>query len=226
MNIMEPVVWYIAFLFSATVHEAAHALAAKIGGDPTAYEGGQVSLDPIPHIKREPIGMVALPIISSFLIGWPFGYASAPYNPFWAHRHPHRAAWMALAGPASNFAIVILTIIIAKVGIFAGFLETPRYINFTNIVGAHNAFGLSGSLAFILSIFFTLNLVLAILNLFPLPPLDGSSVITLFMSEENAAKFQEITNNPVFGIIGLLIVWQFFGPVFSYIFRFIILLIY
>jgi len=51
-------IWYVVFLFSTTCHEAAHALAAKIGGDPTAAHGGQVSLNPIPHIRRSPVGMV------------------------------------------------------------------------------------------------------------------------------------------------------------------------
>ena len=57
--------WYAAFIFATTLHEAAHALAAKLGGDTTAYEIGQVTIDPIPHIRREPVGMVVLPIIRS-----------------------------------------------------------------------------------------------------------------------------------------------------------------
>ena len=76
-------VYYIVFLFSTTLHEAAHAWAAKLGGDLTAYHGGQVSLDPTPHIRREPFGMVVLPILSTLVSGWPFGFASAPYDPQW-----------------------------------------------------------------------------------------------------------------------------------------------
>jgi len=56
--------WFIAFLFSTTVHEAMHALAALRGGDPTAYLGGQVSLSPLPHIRREPIGMLVVPLLT------------------------------------------------------------------------------------------------------------------------------------------------------------------
>jgi hypothetical protein len=56
-------VWYVAFLFSTTCHEAAHALVAKLGGDETAALGGQVSLNPVPHIQREPWGMVAGPVL-------------------------------------------------------------------------------------------------------------------------------------------------------------------
>lgn len=225
MEIMEAIAWYVAFLFSATVHEAAHAWAAKLGGDLTAYEGGQLSLDPVPHIKREPMGMTVIPIISSFVIGWPFGYASAPYNPLWAARYPHKAAWMALAGPASNFAIVLITICLAWLGILFGILQIPEYVYYTNIVDAATT-GFSGFFAFILSIFFTLNLVMTILNLIPLPPLDGSAVITLFMSEEKAANIQAMLNNPSFGFIGILIAWKLFDPIFSAFFTLIMSLIY
>jgi len=62
-------IWYVAFLFSTTCHEAAHALAAKIGGDDTAFAGGQVSLNPVPHIQREPWGMVVFPILSLVVTG-------------------------------------------------------------------------------------------------------------------------------------------------------------
>ena len=63
-SIVLGITWYVAFLLSTTCHEAAHALAAKVGGDLTAFHGGQVSLDPIPHIRREPYGMVLFPILS------------------------------------------------------------------------------------------------------------------------------------------------------------------
>jgi hypothetical protein len=82
VDIIYPITWYVIFILSATIHEAAHALAAKLGGDLTAYLGGQVSLNPVPHIKREPFGMVIFPLISAFLIGWPFGYAKTPTTPF------------------------------------------------------------------------------------------------------------------------------------------------
>src|SRR5215468_6229382 len=73
-------IWYVVFLFSTTCHEAAHALAAKLGGDLTAFHGGQVSLDPIPHVRRELFGMVVFPILSYVTGGWMMGWASAPYD--------------------------------------------------------------------------------------------------------------------------------------------------
>ena len=90
-------IWFAAFLFSFTAHEAAHAWAAMKGGDLTAYHGGQVTLNPLPHIERSPIGMVAVPLVSYFLGGWMIGWASAPYDAGWARIYPRRAAWMAAA---------------------------------------------------------------------------------------------------------------------------------
>ena len=76
--------WYAVFIVSLTFHEAAHALAAWKLGDPTAYEAGQVTLNPLPHIEREPMGTILVPILTFFMMGW----ASAPYDPYWAIRHP------------------------------------------------------------------------------------------------------------------------------------------
>ena len=94
MNELEPVVWLIVFVVSITAHEAAHAWAAWLGGDPTAYRGGQVTLNPIPHMRREPFGTILFPLLSFLWLtpGWMMGWASAPYDPFWEDRHPRRAA--------------------------------------------------------------------------------------------------------------------------------------
>src|SRR5437660_25605 len=116
---------YVVFLFSTTCHEAAHALAAKIGGDPTAALGGQVSLNPIPHIRREPFGMVVVPALSLLTGGFMLGWASAPFDPLWRQRYPRRAAWMALAGPAANFTLVLLSILLIRIGIFTGYFDAP-----------------------------------------------------------------------------------------------------
>src|ERR1043165_5534436 len=113
--------WFPAFLFSTTVHEAAHAWAALRGGDPTAYLGGQVSLSPLPHIRREPIGMLVVPLLTSLTQGWAMGWASAPYDPYWAERHPRRAALMAAAGPAGNLLVALAAFILIKVGLTTGY---------------------------------------------------------------------------------------------------------
>ena len=225
-SIVEAATWYVAFLFSVTAHEAAHAWCAKRGGDWTAYHGGQVSLDPLPHIRREPFGMVILPLISLFLIQWPFGYASAPYDPLWADRHPRRAALMALAGPAANLALAILAGVLIAVGIAAGPLEPPASASITRVVAAATDEGIWVGVALLLSVFFSLNLMLALLNLLPLPPLDGSDAVTLLMSEDTAAKFRNFIRTPAFGWIGLVIAWNLFEPLFGPLFTFALNILY
>src|ERR1700743_2260409 len=101
-------IYYIVFLFSTTCHEAAHALVAKWGGDSTAALNGQVTLNPIPHIRREVWGMVVIPMVAFLFMGQMIGWASAPFDPAWERRFPKRAAVMALAGPAGNFHLIVL----------------------------------------------------------------------------------------------------------------------
>ena len=141
--------WYIAFLFSLTCHEASHALVARWGGDLTAAEGGQVTLNPLPHIRREIFGTVIVPILSYVLGGWMIGWGSAPYDPRWRYQYPRRAAWMALAGPAANLALVLLATLAIRIGIFAGALALPESARFTRVVirGAPRAYGRGGDTA-------------------------------------------------------------------------------
>src|SRR5215471_9977234 len=129
-HVVDAITYFIVFLFSTTLHEAAHAWAALRGGDRTAYHGGQVSLDPRPHIKREPFGMVILPLLSALATGWPMGYASAPYDPNWARQHPNRAALMALAGPAANLLLVIFAALVLRIGFAGGVFYAPERIHF------------------------------------------------------------------------------------------------
>ncbi len=218
--------WYIAFLFSTTLHEAAHAWAAKLGGDLTAYHGGQVTLDPIPHIRRQPFGMVLLPIISLFIIRWPFGFASAPYDPRWAARYPKRAALMAIAGPLANLALVVLAGTLIRVGLLTGILGIPAGISFTTVATSVAESGLATGVALLLSVFFTLNLILALLNIVPLPPLDGSALPLLWLSHEGVVRYQNVMAQPAFGFLGLFLAWQIFPALFDPVFTFAINLVY
>jgi len=224
-DLISGLVWYVAFVLSATLHEGAHALAAKIGGDPTAYEGGQVSIDPVPHIRREPVGMVVLPIISLVIMGWPFGFASAPYNPVWAEQHPRRAAWMSLAGPGANLLLVVACAVAIWLGVALGAFRAPSTAHFTQVVSAVNG-GVWDSAAFIVSIFFTLNLILFLFNLLPLPPLDGSGALALLLSEDLSQRVRKLTSQPMFGLIGLVIAWRVFGPIFDPVFTFALNVLY
>ena len=127
-DIPSALAYYVVFLFSTTLHEAAHAWAAMLGGDLTAYHGGQVTLDPRPHIRREPIGMVVLPLLTSLASGWPFGFASAPFDPAWSLRHPKRAGWMALAGPGANLLLVLLAGVGIRLGAALGVFHAPSSV--------------------------------------------------------------------------------------------------
>jgi Zn-dependent protease len=214
ISVFEGACWYVVFLFSTTVHESSHALAAYRLGDDTAYRGGQVTLDPTPHIKREPFGMVVVPIISFILGSWMIGWASAPYDPMWANRYPRRAGIMAMAGPASNFLLMIVAAVLIRVGIFAGWFEAPDSIGGAHIVRAVAESGLPVLGATLISILFSLNLLLFVFNLIPFPPLDGSSFPLLFLSHEGAAKYWALLRSPGMNMIGLIVAWRLFNMVY------------
>ncbi len=218
-------VFYVVFVMSATFHEAAHAWAAKKGGDLTAYWGGQVSLDPRPHIRREPFGMVVLPVIMLFVSGFPFGFASAPYNPHWERQFPKRAAWMALAGPGANLVLVIAAALLMRVGIMTDFLYAPERIEFTGVVGS-DAERFGEAAAFLLSATFSLNLILFAFNLLPVPPLDGSSGILLFMSKGVSDRYLDFMRQPGLSLIGFLVAYQLAPHVFDPVFSVAIALLY
>lgn len=215
-------VWFVAFLFSTTVHEAMHAFVAWKGGDPTAYHGGQVSLSPIPHIKREPIGMLAVPLLTSLTQGWAMGWASAPYDPLWAERHPQRAALMAAAGPAGNFIIALLAFGGLRAGLLTGLFVAPERAAFHVLVGGAGT-GDPTLLGTLLSVFLVLNVFIGLFNLLPLPPLDGFSVVSILLPEEHAARWRALQSNPAMSMVGLLIAWRVFpmvtGPLFSMLLR-------
>ena len=214
-------VWYLVFLFSTTCHEAAHAFAAKLGGDLTAAEGGQVTLNPIPHIRRSPFGMVVVPILSFAFGGWMIGWASAPFNPQWQREYPRRSAWMALAGPAANFVLVILSGIAIRIGLAAGYFRVPEFFRgYSRVVmpagSAEPAFLTSG-----LSILFSLNVLLGAFNLLPVPPLDGHAGIMVLMPEGAARRYLDwVRQSSNFALIGLVIAWTLFDRIFQPIFLF------
>jgi Zn-dependent protease len=178
------VIWYIVFLFSTTCHEGAHSLVAKIGGDTTAFHGGQVTLNPIPHIRRSPFGLVVVPIISYFLAHWMIGW-----------------------------------------GIAFGYFTVPEFVSFTHITQASGT-GFAEFAATFLSIIFLLNLLLGTFNLLPVPPLDGNTGITLFMSESTALKFVSWSRSQGFGMLGLILAWYAYDRIFPFIFRFALAVLY
>jgi Zn-dependent protease len=205
--------WFIAFLFSTTVHEALHAFVAYRGGDRTAYLGGQVSLSPLPHIRREPIGMLVVPLLTAFTNGWALGWASTPYDPMWAARHPRRAASMAAAGPAGNLLIAGVAFGLLRIGIVTGVFVSPDRVNAHHMVEPARGNALLSSTGDLLSVLLVLNVLLFVFNMLPLPPLDGGSAISGVLPERLAPAIRAAAGKPAVSMLGLLVAWQAFPAI-------------
>jgi Zn-dependent protease len=178
-------VYALPVLFAITLHEAAHAYAARYLGDSTAYMQGRMSLNPIKHIDL--FGTILIPILlyistnGNFL----FGYAKPVPVEFGNLRKPKRdMAWVALAGPSANFAMALGWMLFAIALGIAGFNE-PFFIRMAQ--------------AGVLS-----NLVMFAFNLFPLPPLDGGRVLTSLLPHRYAHKFAQIEPYGFFIVLALV----------------------
>jgi Zn-dependent protease len=220
------VLQYVVFLLSTTFHEASHAFTAKLGGDPTAFHGGQVTLNPLPHIRREPFGMVVVPLLGILTGGGIIGWASAPYDPNWQLRHPKRAALMSLAGPGANFTLVILAAVAMHAGMFAGVFQPATRLSSTHLVGAAVP-GVWEGVAVFVSVLFSLNLLLGLFNLLPFPPLDGFTAVGLLLPEGAARRYIRFGYSlGAFSFLGLLVAWRLFGYLYRPLLMASIYLIY
>ena len=202
--------WFVAFLFSTTVHEAMHAFAALRGGDRTAYLGGQVSLSPLPHIRREPIGMLVVPLLTAFTNGWAVGWASTPYDPAWAARYPRRGAAMAAAGPAGNLLIALLALLGLRGGLLFGVFVSPTRVNFHHLVDAANGAPWLTAVGEVLTVLLVLNIFLFIFNMLPFPPLDGGAVLGGILPQRAALAVRQFAASPILSLVGVLVAWQIF----------------
>lgn len=216
MDLEQPILlalWYVVFLLSITCHEAAHAWMAWRGGDPTAYLGGQVSLSPIPHVRRELFGTVIFPLLSFLQMGWMMGWASAPYDPRWEDRHPKRAALMAAAGPGANLVLALIAFLVLKAGLVGGIWVEGAWKIDDLVIAVGDDAGLASGLGRFCSIMLSLNLVLLLFNLLPFPPMDGASILAgLFEPARNLRDRLRAT--PLAGLIGLLVAWYLFRHIF------------
>ena len=173
-------------LFAITVHEAAHGYVARHFGDNTAYLQGRMTLNPLKHI--DPVGTIAMPLLLYFATSgaFLFGYAKpVPVN-FNALRNPKRdMVWVALAGPASNFAQAIFWALLLVV-LKAMNVEEPFFVKMAQ----------AGILV---------NLVMWAFNLFPLPPLDGGRILVGLLPWKQGQMVSRIEPWGFFIVMGLVI---------------------
>ena len=172
-------------IFAITFHEAAHGLVAYYLGDDTAWRMGRVTFNPIRHI--DPVGTILIPLLLFFSTGLLFGYAKpVPVN-FGRLHHPRRdMVWVALAGPGTN---ILLAIVSALLAYFLPYLPS---------VGQHWA-----SDTLLTSIDF--NILLAVFNMIPLPPLDGGRVAVGALPDALAFPLARLERYGLFILIGVLI---------------------
>src|SRR5687768_5439787 len=121
--------------------------------------------------------MLVVPLLTAFTNGWAIGWASTPYNPYWAARYPRRAAAMAAAGPAGNLLIALVAFALIKAALFAGWFAPPDRIGFNSLVAATSGEPWLVALGQVLTVLLVLNVLLCVFNLLPVPPLDGGAAL-------------------------------------------------
>jgi Zn-dependent protease len=183
----------IPILFAITLHEAAHGYVARHFGDMTADQAGRISLNPMRHI--DPFGTVILPLLTLWMGGILFGWAKpVPVN-FAALRHPKKdMLWVAIAGPASNLVMAMGWALIYKMGL----LFPENY--FADPMLGMAMWGIK------------INVVLMVLNLLPLPPLDGGRVAVSLLPHRQAFQLAKIEP---YGM--LILIFLAITPVLSWV---------
>ncbi|WP_034639983.1 site-2 protease family protein [Chitinilyticum aquatile] len=176
-------VWALPVIFAITIHEAAHAYAARYFGDNTAYAEGRLTLNPLKHI--DPFGTIALPLILLALGGFLFGWAKPVPVRFGNLRNPKRdMRWVAAAGPLSNFVQAIFWAIFMRVAFESGMGNDWMY----QVARAG----------------IMINISLMVLNLLPLPPLDGGRILVSLLPWKQAEMVARVEPYGFYILIALL----------------------
>jgi len=190
---------YIIIVLSAIIHEYAHAWAAYQLGDPTAKNEGRLTLNPLVHL--DPLGTVIIPLFLLFTSGVFIGWAKpVPYNPYNLRDLKYGSLKVAIAGPGINLLIALI------LGLILRFLS-PVLLNYNS------------NLPFFLGFIVYVNIFLALFNLLPFPPLDGSKIFAdLFPNQWK--YFMQLGMIGIF--IALLIAFFILSPVANFVFRLIV----
>ena len=175
-------IYALPVIFAITVHEAAHGFAARYFGDSTAERAGRITLNPLKHI--DPIGTILLPALTLLVGGILFGWAKPVPVDFSRLRHPKRdMLWVAAAGPASNFVMALFWASMIKLAVTVPSIYSEPL----------SLMGQAGVM---------INVVLMVLNLLPLPPLDGGRIAVSLLPNRLAYQYAQIER---YGFIILLV---------------------
>ncbi len=189
-DILEIAITVALVLLSTVLHELAHAATANALGDPTAKEQGRLTLNPLAHL--DPVGSVVLPLLMAMAHGPIFAFAKpVPYNPN-RLRHPIRdEVLVALAGPACNLVQALVGTLL-----FGGFQFLAVQTNME--------FGIAYAILNTIATYVYVNLMLMFFNLIPLPPLDGSAIISPFLRGEARRWYYQVQRYSLPVLIGIM----------------------
>jgi Zn-dependent protease len=194
MTLIDGLFVVVVIIFSAVVHEVMHGVAADMLGDKTARYAGRLTLNPISHL--DPIGSIILPLFftlshSPIFFGWA---KPVPYNPYNLRPGRFSEAIVAVAGPASNLAIAIICGLFIRSGLYM----PANTVIFTVVV---------------------INIMLCFFNLIPIPPLDGSKILTSILPSSLAYQYGKLRTaferNPIIGMIIAVVLINLLGSAFG-----------
>ncbi|MCG3113643.1 MAG: site-2 protease family protein [Candidatus Manganitrophus sp.] len=206
-TIQQIAIMVLPLLFAVTLHEAAHAWVADKKGDSTARMLGRITLNPWVHTDL--FGTIIIPLLLFTTTGFIFGYAKpVPVNPFHLRRPKQDMAWVAAAGPGMNLLLAVISGVLYR----AILLIYPQLSTFGGIGNFGSSDGLLSAffvpLLLMLRFSVTINILLMVFNLIPIPPLDGGRVLVGILPERQSRLIGQIEP---YGML-LLIVLVFIDP--------------
>ncbi|WP_428356257.1 site-2 protease family protein [Methyloprofundus sp.] len=194
--IQKIVVWVVPVIFAITVHEVAHGRVAKYYGDNTAWMLGRLTLNPLKHI--DPVGTILVPGLMLAFTGFVFGWAKpVPVNVRNLRNPKHDMAIVALAGPVANLLMAIGWALFARLGVLINSNEISIPMIYVGMAGI------------------MINLVLGLLNLLPIPPLDGSRILSWALPGRWAQYYNQFEQYG-FYLLVILLMTNSLGAILGY----------